>query len=341
MIKKSKKWLTMFVFIMGMVMMSGLKINAATGPAELDVTGDYTVKADGNVYNSSDTDIDSVRIISGGSISFETNINGTHAIINGVMGLGSDNNAILNGVVTVPADAVSVSYSPDKELTTAFDLPQDTTFYVRGGSLRDTTASKEVVPVGTVLASGCKIIGVEPGGMAVNINDAGITVVFGEVFTLPEGGPYTVESADGGVRFTTPGEVLIQNAREESDSSDAHVHTYNWEKLTELTYTTDGYAEYRCSCGDVKDIEYLTAYSYCIEDSIRKINEAPAGYELIVDTAWWTTYPVSFMKAIMDRQDLTIILRFEYEHEQYEKVFAPGHVVDTSFEWYGSSWFIY
>lgn len=116
----------------------------------------------------------------------------------------------------------------------------------------------------------------------------------------------------------------------------SHTHSFAWRTITEPKDGQDGLEAYACtSCGYYEESVPVSAYSYACNGGAKQVISAAQGSELTLDMGVWCAYPKWFMQKIADRRDLTIRLRFEYEHKQYEVLIPAGAAVDTECDWYG------
>lgn len=115
-----------------------------------------------------------------------------------------------------------------------------------------------------------------------------------------------------------------------------HTHSFAWRTITEPTAQQDGLEAYACTtCGYYEKSVSVSAYSYACDGGAKQVISAAQGDELTLDMGVWCAYPKWFMQKLADRRDLTIRLRFEYEHQQYEITIPAGAAVDTECDWYG------
>lgn len=121
-----------------------------------------------------------------------------------------------------------------------------------------------------------------------------------------------------------------------TNTGTSHTHSFAWRTITEPTAQQDGLEAYACTtCGYYEESVPISAYSYACDGGTKQIISAAQGAELTLDMGVWCAYPKWFMQKLADRRDLTIRLRFEYEHQQYEVTIPAGAVVDTECDWYG------
>lgn len=119
---------------------------------------------------------------------------------------------------------------------------------------------------------------------------------------------------------------------EETEKSYA-VHVHNWVEVTvrEATAETDLVVTMQCtSCGAQQTHQVIpgTAVGQLVKDIIGKIEKAPAGGTVTVDTETLTCFNRAVMEALKARQDVTVIVNFKYEGAYYTFTVPAGYGAD-------------
>lgn len=91
----------------------------------------------------------------------------------------------------------------------------------------------------------------------------------------------------------------------------AHDHQYEWYVTRPATETEDGEAHHICKiCGDVDMIEPVGAYYLFSQNAENKINKAPVGGTVSVETTRWLSFQGYVLDALAKRPDVTLSVTF-------------------------------
>lgn len=103
-----------------------------------------------------------------------------------------------------------------------------------------------------------------------------------------------------------------------------HQHAYEWQILTDPTIDEDGVYAYRCSCGDIKEKQPISAAQVFVKDLYGKVKEAPQNGTVTYDAKAWSTISDYLLKKMAERNDVTVTIRFQYQKADYEITFPAG-----------------
>ena len=147
---------------------------------------------------------------------------------------------------------------------------------------------------------------------------------------------FGIDGSELYVKFTAPVETPVSSSSEPETST----HEHNWEyvTLTETTEICDGTEGYRCSiCGATKDEASLSAYGYACRKAQRTLAAAKAGQTVTIDMKMWNSYPKWLMEdiAAAANNNVTTVVKFDYQHKHYVMTIPALSKVDTSCDWYG------
>ena len=91
----------------------------------------------------------------------------------------------------------------------------------------------------------------------------------------------------------------------------AHDHQYEWYVTKAATETDDGEAHHMCKiCGSVDLIEPVGAYYLFSQNAENKINKAPIGGTVNVETTRWLSFQGYVLDALAKRPDVTLNVTF-------------------------------
>ena len=163
-----------------------------------------------------------------------------------------------------------------------------------------------------------------------------------ELHNFGEGNAYTV--MDGN---TVALHAIISDHDENNGSGDgsgnsaggagkACNHDYQWTVEREPTITEDGEEVYKCTkCGDISARQPLSAAGFCFLDAEGKVRNAKAGQTLKLNFKQWNSVPKAFFEELAKRRDITVVIRFTYNHKTYEMTVTPDMAIDISHDYYG------
>ncbi len=122
----------------------------------------------------------------------------------------------------------------------------------------------------------------------------------------------------------------------ETSYASACNHHYEWVVNREPTETQEGELVYKCSiCGNIIARQPISSYEYYIYKCVGKINNAKAGDTVVLSSTCWNSYPKSFFEKLAVRRDITLEVKFTYNHKNYEMTITPNQAIDTSSDYYG------
>ena len=123
---------------------------------------------------------------------------------------------------------------------------------------------------------------------------------------------------------------------ETASSGKACNHDYQWTVEREPTITEDGEEVYKCTkCGDISARQPLSAAGFCFLDAEGKVRNAKAGQTLKLNFKQWNSVPKAFFEELAKRRDITVVIRFTYNHKTYEMTVTPDMAIDISHDYYG------
>lgn len=85
-------------------------------------------------------------------------------------------------------------------------------------------------------------------------------------------------------------------------------------------------ARYCERCGQILECVEVpnSAYAAFLNETEEKIRSAPPDKLVVIETDRWVSFDEKVLKAIGDRQDLPILVRFRYQGEQQQTLIPPG-----------------
>ena len=104
-------------------------------------------------------------------------------------------------------------------------------------------------------------------------------------------------------------------------------HDYEFIEITSGTTYADGEYGLICKkCGHVKEdsIVTISAYTYMQKEAFDKIMNAPKDGEVVIDTAYWTSFTSMLKEAMKQRPDVTITINYTYNHVNYTVTIPKG-----------------
>ena len=108
----------------------------------------------------------------------------------------------------------------------------------------------------------------------------------------------------------------------------AHDHQYEWYVTKPATETDDGEAHHMCKiCGSVDLIEPVGAYYLFSQNAENKINKAPIGGTVNVETTRWLSFQGYVLDALAKRPDITLNVTFRengYKGGEVKTVTIPA-----------------
>ena len=108
----------------------------------------------------------------------------------------------------------------------------------------------------------------------------------------------------------------------------AHDHQYEWYVTKPATETDDGEAHHMCKiCGSVDLIEPVGAYYLFSQNAENKINKAPIGGTVNVETTRWLSFQGYVLEALAKRPDVTLNVTFRengYKGGEVKTVTIPA-----------------
>ena len=123
-----------------------------------------------------------------------------------------------------------------------------------------------------------------------------------------------------------------------NSSSPAHVHSFQWQTITEPTKDADGLEGEVCSCGATRNTQPLSAYGYALNQyATPMINAAKSGQTITFEFGEWNSFPKSFMAKLVDKsaQNVTFVFHYKWNHVKQEITIPAGTPIDLNFDWYG------
>ncbi len=101
------------------------------------------------------------------------------------------------------------------------------------------------------------------------------------------------------------------NASGSAGDGSSHTHSYEWKTSQEPTADADGEEIYVCSgCGSVIDRRALPAIGAFEKESIDKIEKAPVGGTVSLETNKWNTLGRNMRDELLARPDVTVKISF-------------------------------
>ena len=143
-----------------------------------------------------------------------------------------------------------------------------------------------------------------------------------------------LESTDASNRITTAKLITPQTETVEN-TGDTCDHDYEFIEITSGTTYTDGEYGLVCKkCGQVKDgsTSAISAYTYMQKEAFDKIMNAPKDGEVVIDTAYWTSFTSMLKEAMKQRPDVTITINYTYNHVNYTVTIPKGTDPETIFD---------
>ena len=145
------------------------------------------------------------------------------------------------------------------------------------------------------------------------------------------------EASDSYIKCTSSG-TTPDDPTPSGSSSPAHVHSFQWQTITEPTKDTDGLEGEVCSCGATRNTQKLSAYGYALNQyATPMINAAKAGQTITFELGEWNSFPKAFMEKIAAKsmEGVTFVFHYKWNHVKQEITIPFGTAVDTQFDWYG------
>lgn len=117
----------------------------------------------------------------------------------------------------------------------------------------------------------------------------------------------------------------------------SHVHIFEKGIIKEPSCESDGLEGTYCKiCGYVIESSPLSALGYVLHNyASPMIDSAKAGQTVTFEMGELNSFPEWFMGKIAQRNDVTFVFKYKWNHEQQEIVIPAGTEVDLNFEWYG------
>lgn len=102
-------------------------------------------------------------------------------------------------------------------------------------------------------------------------------------------------------------------------------HQYEWERYRLATATTDGIMRYRCRhCGDVAYTVPVAAYYVFNKETQEAIRNAAVNETVTVSTPVFISFHEMVRDALLDRQDVTLVVDYENGGNDYEMIVPSG-----------------
>lgn len=113
-------------------------------------------------------------------------------------------------------------------------------------------------------------------------------------------------------------------------------HDFCWITEIEPTETENGEQQYKCSkCGEIELRQPLSAYAYFVSTSVNKIKKAPSGSEVTISSKLWNSYPKELFEELANRRDITTVIQYMDDQQEYDITINANQEVDTSCDYYG------
>lgn len=137
---------------------------------------------------------------------------------------------------------------------------------------------------------------------------------------------------EGNGTYTEP------DPKPDEHSNPVHVHSFQWQTITEPTKDADGLEGEMCSCGATRNTQPLSAYGYALNEyATPMINAAKSGQTITFEFGEWNSFPKSFMAKLVDKsaQNVTFVFHYKWNHVKQEIKIPAGTPIDLNFDWYG------
>lgn len=152
-------------------------------------------------------------------------------------------------------------------------------------------------------------------------SDSGSTPSGDETDTGDNSTSGSTPSGDNG----NTGNTSSNNGNTDSAASPAsHCHSYSWVITQEATVEHDGIEEYKCSCGDVQEKNTIPASEFFVKNFYGTIKDAPAGGTISFDSKWQSTISDYLIRKLAERNDVTVVVTFEYQKTAYQMTIPAG-----------------
>ena len=247
--------------------------------------------------------------------------------------------------ITINSGDMSFIGNDDYMGTMAYNI------YINGGNINTSGNMMGIVLHESLCINGGKVDAT--GSVAAIIAEKGLTLGNKMLIKTPQGG--TIELHDFGGEYiytvmdgnTVALHAIISDHDENNGSGDgsgnsaggagkACNHDYQWTVEREPTITEDGEEVYKCTkCGDISARQPLSAAGFCFLDAEGKVRNAKAGQTLKLNFKQWNSVPKAFFEELAKRRDITVVIRFTYNHKTYEMTVTPDMAIDISHDYYG------
>lgn len=125
---------------------------------------------------------------------------------------------------------------------------------------------------------------------------------------------------------------------ESSGKSNAHVHNFQWQTITEPTKDADGLEGEVCSCGAIRNTQPISAFAYALyQYAIPMINAAKPGQTITFEFGEFNSFPKAFMEKLVEKngQNVTFVFHYKWNHVKQKITIPAGNPIDLNFDWYG------
>ena len=105
----------------------------------------------------------------------------------------------------------------------------------------------------------------------------------------------------------------------------SHICNFEWVTTIDPTTGADGLEEYKCvGCGVVKESHAIPAGIAYVKALYGDVKNAPANGKVTYDSGKLYTISDYLLKKMSERNDVTVIVNFEYQNAKYELTFPAG-----------------
>ena len=124
-----------------------------------------------------------------------------------------------------------------------------------------------------------------------------------------------------------------------SDSlTPAHIHSFQWQTITEPTKDADGLEGEVCSCGATRNTQPISAMDYAINKyADQMIKAAKPGQKITLEFGEFNSFPRYMMEKVAARMNdnITFVFKFKQNKKMQTVTIEPGTAIDLQYDWYG------
>lgn len=119
----------------------------------------------------------------------------------------------------------------------------------------------------------------------------------------------------------------VKKAVEEvhTDSAAACSHVYDYEIVQEPLEKEDGtLAKYCIKCGTITEYQPISAMAAFLKNAEKKIRNAEGNAVVTIETDRWLSFDQAVIRAIADRPDVTVVIKYCYQRQEYTLTIPAG-----------------